>query len=333
MDRIHIDMIVATLPLEQKIRKLNGYNFRCPICHDSQKKAKLKRGWIYYKKSRFVCYNCGARIDFKDFIKQYYPMAYKDYLKSLGFKSIVKSKIQQEEELLKRINPLDKLDLQPLLSLDHNHIAYKYIQEREIPLKYKQQLYYTDNFQLWIHEKIDLFEKDKIPKYDRRVVIPHYNQFNKIICVQGRDLKKYSNCRYLTIMLDESHPNIGGMENIDKTKTIYLTEGYFDHTFIPNSLCINSADVDLNVLLTIADKDKFVFVYDNEPRNKEIVKRMKKVIANGFKVVVWPLNRYGKDINKMILNHLPIEKIYATIKENTFSGLIAMTKISKILRR
>jgi len=332
MNKTQIDMIVATLPLDQKVRKLAGYNFRCPICHDSKKNSSLKRGWIYYNKSRFVCYNCGARIAFKIFIKQYYPMAFTDYLKTLGIGKAIKTREQEETELLQRINPLESLDLTPLLSLDDNHIAYKYIEERLIPLKHKQKLYYTDNYMQWIHDKIGLFEKSKIPSSDRRIVIPHFNKFNKIFCVQGRDLKQYSNCRYLTVLFDESHPNIGGLDTINKSKTIYLTEGYFDHTFIPNSLCINSADVDLNYLLTIANKDRFVFVYDNEPRNVEVVKRMKKVIKLGFRIVIWPKTN-GKDINNMILNGMKIDKILCLILANTYKGLTANIKLNNILRR
>ena len=54
MIKTQIDMIVNMLPLQQKIRKQAGYQFRCPICFDSKKKATLKREITYWFEVRKV---------------------------------------------------------------------------------------------------------------------------------------------------------------------------------------------------------------------------------------------------------------------------------------
>ena len=49
--------------LERFSRKSSGkYNFRCPICGDSEKSKYKARAWIYeiQGKSRFHCFNCSA---------------------------------------------------------------------------------------------------------------------------------------------------------------------------------------------------------------------------------------------------------------------------------
>ena len=44
-----------------------------------------------------------------------------------------------------------------------------------------------------------------------------------------------------------------------------------------------------------------IWIYDNEPRNREIVTRISKSIDRGDKVVIWPDNIQQKDINDMYL--------------------------------
>ena len=71
-----------------------------------------------------------------------------------------------------------------------------------------------------------------------------------------------------------------------------------------------------------------VLVYDNEPRNKDIVKQIEKSIGKGYKVCLFPENVNGKDINEMILNGLTSEQIKSIIDTNTFSGLEAKLKFT-----
>jgi hypothetical protein len=62
-------------------------------------------------------------------------------------------------------------------------------------------------------------------------------------------------------------------------------------------------------------------VFDAEPRNKEIHKRMEKIINNGYKICIWPESVPGKDINEMYLNGMT--NIEDTIKKNSYKGLEA----------
>ena len=99
---------------------------------------------------------------------------------------------------------------------------------------------------------------------------------------------------------------------MDKSKTVYVTEGPIDSLFLPNSIAVGGSD-----LKRVLDNGyNFVFVFDNEPRNKELLKIMDSMID--YKMVVWPKNIYEKDINDMILKDREILDI---IDNNTFSGL------------
>jgi len=68
-----------------------------------------------------------------------------------------------------------------------------------------------------------------------------------------------------------------------------------------------------------------IFVFDNEPRNKEIVNRISKTIDRGDKVVIWPTSIQQKDINDMVIAGLNVMDV---LKLNTHSGLEAKIKFN-----
>jgi len=68
-----------------------------------------------------------------------------------------------------------------------------------------------------------------------------------------------------------------------------------------------------------------VWIYDNEPRNREILNRISRTIDSGDSVVIWPSHIQEKDINDMILSGLDVKKV---IESNTYSGLEAKLKFT-----
>ena len=69
----------------------------------------------------------------------------------------------------------------------------------------------------------------------------------------------------------------------------------------------------------------YIWVFDNEPRNREIVERIDKTIGRGDKVVIWPSQIVEKDINDMVLSGHDIMSI---LESNTYSGLKAKVKFN-----
>jgi hypothetical protein len=64
-------------------------------------------------------------------------------------------------------------------------------------------------------------------------------------------------------------------------------------------------------------------VFDNEPRNKEIVAKMEHAIDNHYNVVIWPEFMTDKDINDMVLNGFSPDEIQDIVNKNTFINLRA----------
>ena len=64
----------------------------------------------------------------------------------------------------------------------------------------------------------------------------------------------------------------------------------------------------------------YIWVYDNEPRNREIVNRISRTIDRGDQVVIWPSDLQYKDINDMVLGGQNVQDL---VESNVYSGLKA----------
>ena len=98
-----------------------------------------------------------------------------------------------------------------------------------------------------------------------------------------------------------------------------------DSLFIDNCLAAGGADLFLNNKIP---NEQITYIFDNEPRNKEIVKRMYKVIEQDFNVVIWPEEIQLKDVNDMIKSGLTKLELQDIISKNTYSKLSALTKLN-----
>ena len=314
VDVKYINLISARFQKFKKIKN-NLYNFRCPICGDSQKNKSKARGYLYQVKNNtnFKCHNCGVNISFNNFLKQIDSVIYKQYTFEKFKDGKTGKNFTADEPVFKFEAPKfkPKLDL-PKASLNPN--AKKYLENRKLN---PDKFYYTDQFKSWTNSLKDVF--DDTTKDEPRIIIPLFYQ-NTLIGFQGRALGP-SKIKYITVMLNDDAPKIYGLDEIEKNKTVYITEGPFDSTFISNAIALCGADGDVSKW-GIGD---CVWIYDNEPRNAEIHSRISRVIDRGEKVVIWPSFLREKDINDMILSGLNAHDV---IESNTYSGLEAKLKFT-----
>ena len=80
VDSKYIGLVSSRLQKFKRVKD-NLYNFRCPICGDSQKNKNKTRGYIYQVKNNtnFKCHNCGASMSFNNFVKTIDPTLHKQY--------------------------------------------------------------------------------------------------------------------------------------------------------------------------------------------------------------------------------------------------------------
>jgi hypothetical protein len=114
------------------------------------------------------------------------------------------------------------------------------------------------------------------------------------------------------------------MDRVNVNETIRIVEGPIDSLFLQN--CVAAGDANLQLVAKNISSGKKVLIYDNEPRNKDIVRMMQDAIKLGHNIVIWPDTIAQKDINEMIMSGRTKSEIESIISNNTFSGLEAQTK-------
>ena len=316
VDSKYIGLISSRLQKFKRV-KADLYNFRCPICGDSQKHKNKARGYFYQVKTNtnYKCHNCGVSLSFNNFLKQIDATLHKQYVMEkfkeghAGGRNFVveEPKFNFKKPVFKKSLDLPRASEVP--------IATKYLEKRKID---PNLFYFTSEFQKWTNTHKQTF--NNINKDESRVIIPLHDTEKNLIGFQGRSLGPNS-VKYITVMLNEDAPKIYGLDKINETKPIYITEGPFDSTFVENSVAMCGSDLDVRTF----GWSNYIWVFDNEPRNREIVERIDKTIGRGDKIVIWPKQIVEKDINDMALAGHDIMSI---LESNTYSGLKAKVKFN-----
>jgi len=314
VDSKFIGLVSSRLQKFKKI-KSNLYNFRCPICGDSQKNKSKTRGYLYAVKAdvNFRCHNCGSSMTLSNFLKAIDPVIHKQYV----FERFKDGKTGRgtvvEEPKFNFETPIFKKSID-LPRASEISIAKKYLEKRKLDAT---KFYFAEKFQQWVNSHKQTF--DTIHRDESRIIIPLYYK-KDLVGVQGRSLGPNS-VKYITTIFYDDAPKIYGLDTIRRGTPVFITEGPFDSTFLRNSIAMCGADGDVGKW-GVNDP---VWVYDNEPRSHEIVRRISDTISRGEKVVIWPSNIQEKDINDMVLAGHDVQSI---VESNIYKGLEANLKFN-----
>lgn len=327
IDVKYINMCGSMLRNFKKSRT-NAYNCSCPICGDSQRKLTKARGYFLTKGNGywFHCHNCGVSLSLSHFLKKVFPLQYQEY-------TLEKYKDKEQIEQISRpsvpvpvvLKKISAVNATCVLDLPNTHYAKEYIRARMIPEDKLALLYYTDDFAK-LTEELFPGEYPTLKSNDPRIVIPFFNTQNDVIGLQGRSLDSSSSLRYITARANKDITLLYGMERLNLAKKVLVVEGPVDSLFLPNCLAVASSDLQraLKLVPTINDH---VLVFDNEPRNREIVDLVSGAVESGKTVCIWPQAIQNKDINDMVRSGHSKEDILHIILANSFSGLNAKIKL------
>ncbi|MAJ03180.1 MAG: hypothetical protein CMH03_00210 [Marinovum sp.] len=301
------------------------FNFRCPHCGDSQKSKLKSRGYFYRVKNDmfFKCHNCGMGQNLANFLKFIDPKVYEQYLlERYKTASPATPKPEFKYDFKPDIKDDFISDLTKIADLDKEHPARKVVEKRLIPEKFYDKLYLCNKFYSWAHKIAP--RKYNTSKYDHpRLVIPFYDEQGKVFAYQGRAFGNETP-KYVTIKLDENKQKIFGLERVNYTQHIFVVEGPIDSLFLDNCIAAGGADLTLDSKI---DPSKVTYIFDNEPRNKEIVSRMEKIIEQGYNIFIWPNDIQLKDVNDLIMTGVTKVQLSEIISINTYSKLSASQQL------
>jgi len=324
LDTKYINLASASLHKFKRV-KTGLWTFRCPYCGDSKRNKTKTRGYIFSVKGDhvFKCHNCGITRSFSNFLKDNAPHVHDEYVME-RYKEGTIGKNVPKPDLTSFISKPTfktkrKVDLEPLSCLNNFHVAKKYILDRGIPENKLDRLYYCPNFKEWSNtQKHTFFDTTND---EARIIIPLNDTDGNLIGFQGRSLSPNAKMRYITVMLDENAPKLYGLDHINKNETIYIVEGPLDSFFLENSVAMCGSDVDIR---TFGWSD-YIWVYDNEPRSRQITDKISKSIDAGDSVVIWPSTVKEKDLNDMVTSGINVKSM---IQSNVYQGLKAKLQLS-----
>lgn len=283
-------------------------NFRCPLCGDSRKNVKKSRGYLLQEHGKvyYYCHNCNQNLKFQDFLKIVNPMLHDEYVKDK-----IKENSERYEEYrytkeFKEFSLTRILNLPKISQLDENHIAKKFVRKRCIPNQYHSWLYYAHNYKQFTNQLIEgYFEKTEPP--ESRLIIPLINSNKKLLGFQGRTLdnKSPDRIKYITILFADDNPKLYNLDRVNFNKRFYVLEGPIDSMFINNSIATCGGKITSAVEDYSLPTDNLVVLYDNNPRNPQVVQNVRSAIDADYRVFIWPDHIHEKDINDLVLKMLP----------------------------
>ena len=342
LERKYLSLVISSLDMA-KWKGDNTLNHRCLYCGDSSKNTYKARAYHFVVEQSFIfkCHNCGKSTSSINFIKDHFPTTHKEYIKEWLKESGRKPKKHASGHKIPSANAFKFVPKKEFINKKYTmtienlkiimkpcsevSVARDYLSERRIPEKHYKDLWYTDKPQnlSFLSPKY----KDRVLGTDPRIVLPFFDEEGELIGLSGRAINN-SPLRYLTMRFRDDLPLIFNLHKVDKTKTIYVTEGPIDSLFLPNSIAVAGSDfkkIDKSI------KENSILIYDNEPRNIEILKKLEEVINLGYKVCIWNDKKvYGlKDINDMVINGLTEEEIISIIDDCTYEGLSAKLNLKE----
>lgn len=315
------------------------FNFRCPLCGDSEQNQRKARGYCFPKSATLIykCHNCGIALPFAALLKRVSRRLFDEYMME-KLKDAPRPADEKTAESVFRDafrgpeatpTPHTQSDLQPLSDPSlHAPDAplfpvYAYVRKRLVPTARLGELWATVRAHTYLLPLVGEDKAAKVRDGEPYLVLPFTLPNNG--GWYGVQLRCLARKEYITYKWSDTQPlKVFGLGQWNPATTTYMVEGPLDSLFVPNALAACSSDL-MGVVHILESQQLMdprhprVFVWDNEPRNKEVTRLMRQAIAMREQIVIWP-REYPKDINDMVLSGIDV---LSAIQKHTYQGLRA----------
>ena len=313
-------------PLHKKYQ--NVFNAECPVCKEGKSAGRSRRLFYFPHKQYFFCHNCS---------KSWKPFEWVKEVTTLTVPEIIKRNNEKSGEITKYTRPATKVADLVIPDLPENAIEltdtsqvnfYKDNKYVKLALEYCQSRRLLTAVNSC--KRFFLSPDDKVHK--NRLVIPFYNESNKVICYQTRALTSEQFPKYLTKFGEKE---LFGINNIDsEIPCVFVFEGPIDSMFVRNGLAMASlapTEKQLQQLNNLIGYEQ-IFVFDNDKDNKQTARKIEKYIKEGKKIFIWPKEfAKFKDFNEICCN-LGLDEIpWKFVLKHSAKGSEALIK-QKLLK-
>jgi len=324
---------------------------RCPFCGDSKRNKRKKRGYFFPSEDRqsiiFYCHNCSESHSLYNILKNNDEALWKQYMFE-RIKDKRHNKSSDEEQTIDEgfVSTVPQfassdniLDSEFLHSIEPESKEWNYLViERKInPAHVGKYFRYCSKFKEFVNSVVPgKFDEDSLKKDGPRIIILFFDEDGKNVhTIQGRALPWQNQyVKYITIRIDENYPKVFGLDRpIDIHRPLYVVEGPIDSLFLQNCIAVAGSDLLSLYNKLIMKKGGLpapVFIYDNEPRSIEIVKKMEKVIDIGHGILIWPIHIKQKDINDAVKDGIVMESVLEKCVCNTLEAKLKFNRWRKV---
>jgi hypothetical protein len=294
-------------PARRKVRDyVDRLNFCAPCCGDSHNNEHKKRGNLYLKSLRFVCFNCGASMGLDRLCKKHNEVIDPDkklemieYLDSvITYKDAEASMADARFENLIELSELERIfsaDITPISDfkpIQSNSGVYKYLIGRGIGPEFHKNIYQA---KYWKNE--DEHEW---------IIVMLNRRDDKVLGMQIRNLKEgkrrmfkiynYENLLEWIMIGKDTEPDVDVSEiviynklsyyfnilNVNFSDTVTVFEGYIDSLYLPNSIGLVGVNTDFR-LLEGSGLDLRYFFDNDEAGYRKTEEKMRE----GYPVFLW----------------------------------------------
>jgi hypothetical protein len=254
----------------------NYYQFRCNVCGDSKKSKSKKRAYILKNKQPYMmyCHNCFYNKPVFIWMKEFFPAYYKSYI----------SEILTNKQ---KVKPLPKIENPKVKKRSPEKEYTKFF----IPIKKGITPLFAKAIRTCIDRNIpeSIWEKWYVSTggmYHDRLIIPFYDDKNKIYNYQCRALYDNMSPKYLTRV--GNHNCVYNYFNVNKMKPVVCFEGIIDSLFVENAVAICGA----NKKVDLSSFQSLYYCLDNDETGKQ---RSIDLLIRSEKVFLW--NKFIKENN------------------------------------
>jgi hypothetical protein len=320
-------------------RGRHQYNFRCPLCGDSQKNKSKARGYLFPQRDvlLFKCHNCSLAMPFSALLKRVDPSLYSEYLTER-----FREERQRATPAPARVVPppvVRHFDpaLVPTVAQSNIVPVIAFCRGRKLDATAMGRLHATTRARTWLTPLVGAKASDvadDVAYLVQPLTLPGGAWYG----AQLRGVKQKS---FVTFRWSHDLMKVFGLDAWKPEDVTYVVEGPIDALFVPNAIAACGSDLvsavdNMREMVPVPVDwpDRAIFVWDNEPHNKEVASHIRRAIARGLRVVIWPYYRAGeenfpKDINDMVRAGIDV---MAHLRRHTMTGLAAKAAFEAWLR-
>ncbi len=306
--------------LNNLIKTNEGYRFSCPFCGEGNSPWKRRCQLLTTKDHNTIyCFNCGISTSISVLLRHSYPYLFEQYKekeKQLFIEDLRKGKLNKKiQDIKPQININTKLQHQFKLNPKYFKPAKEYKEAVEFCKRRK------------IEEHLDILTYCIHPKLpcSGMVIFPFLMEDRKTIY---GFIGRKPDTKMFHLHSTNDGFKVFNLFQVDKSKPIVAVESQIDCLNLENSIAMLGADLSFNVREILKDCN-LTLAFDNDRTG---IKKTEKYIDMGYKVFLWP-NSNCKDFNELRQEGWSKVRLMKFIKENTFKGLDAKTRIKlKIMR-